>query len=261
LKHKILQLVTLSETGGAQKVVYYLAAGLDREKFDVTVACGPGGELVGWLKKLPAVKVIELDCLKREISPLKDVLCLLRLYRLFKSGGYHIVHCHSSKAGILGRMAAYLAGVPKIFFTAHGWGIGEWQPFLLRRLYILAERLAGRVSTRVVFVSEYDRKKGMAFKLVDAAKMVVIYNGVPDAAAPEKINSITVREEFGLSTGNIVIGTVLRLAPPKQPLLFLEAAKRLLAEDRDRYRFIIVGDGPCAPNAGSISVKTSFKVK
>jgi len=51
LRHKILQLVTLSEMGGAQKVVYYLAAGLDREKFDVTVACGPGGELVGWLKK------------------------------------------------------------------------------------------------------------------------------------------------------------------------------------------------------------------
>ena len=84
MKHKILQLVTLSETGGAQKVVYYLAAGLDREKFDVTVACGPGGELVGWLKKLPAVKVIELDRLKREISPLKDVLCLLRLYHLFR---------------------------------------------------------------------------------------------------------------------------------------------------------------------------------
>lgn len=242
-QQKILQLVTLSEMGGAQKVVYYLAAGLNREKFAVTVACGPGGELVGWLKKLPAVKVIELDCLKREISPLKDALCLLQLYRLFKSGGYDIVHCHSSKAGILGRLAAYLAGVPKIFFTAHGWGIGEWQPFLLRRLFILAERLAGRVNTRVVSVSEYDRKKGMAFKLVDAAKIVVIYNGVPDNV-PSKANGITVRGEFGFGVGNVVIGTTMRLALPKQPLLFLEAAKRLLAEDMDRYRFIIVGDGP-----------------
>lgn len=61
--------------------------------------------------------MIELDCLKREISPFKDALCLLRLYRLLKSGGYHIVHCHSSKAGILGWLAAYLAGVPVFRLT------------------------------------------------------------------------------------------------------------------------------------------------
>ena len=243
LRQKIMQLVTLSETGGAQKVVYFLAAGLDREKYEVTVACGPGGELVEWLEKLPAVKVIELDCLKREISPFQDFLCFFKLYRLFKSGGYDIVHCHSSKAGILGRLAAHLAGVPKIFFTAHGWGIGGHQPFWLRLVYTLAERLAGRVSTRVACVSEYDRDKGLALKLVDAAKMAVIYNGVPDNA-PSKVDRIAVRQELNLGAGSVVIGTVMRLSFQKQPLLFLEATRRLLAEDSERYRFLIVGDGP-----------------
>ncbi|MEW5954132.1 MAG: glycosyltransferase family 4 protein [Bacillota bacterium] len=243
-RKKVLLLVTLSETGGAQKVVYHLATGLDREKFDVTVGCAPGGELVDWLKKAPGVKVIELGRLKRDISPLQDILCLLQLYCLIKSGGYDIVHCHSSKAGIVGRLAAYLAGTPKIFFTVHGWGIDERQPFPLCRMYILAERLAGLVSTRVVCVSEYDRKKGMALKLVDAAKMAVINNGVPDEAAPDKVNGTTVREELDLSAGNIVIGTVMRLAPPKQPLFFLEAAKKLLEKDNSGCRFIIIGDGP-----------------
>jgi hypothetical protein len=56
VQKNVLQLVTLSETGWAQKAGYFLAAGLDRERFEVTAACGPGGELMKWLEKLPMVK-------------------------------------------------------------------------------------------------------------------------------------------------------------------------------------------------------------
>lgn len=263
---KILLLVTLSELGGAQKVVFHLAAGLGRDKFDITVGCAPGGELVGWLKKMPEVKVIELPCLKRDISPLDDALCFLRLYGLIKSGGYDIVHCHSSKAGILGRLAAYLAGVRQIYFTVHGWGIDERQPPPVRLLYTLFERLAGGVSTRVVCVSEHDWQKGLVLGLAGADKLTVIHNGMPDpyehvlgySGKDQEIGN-ELRSELGLGTGDIIIGSVVRLASPKQPLFLLELAARM-AESTDIYRgggpyFVIVGDGPLRPQCEEYIVR------
>ncbi|MFZ5595569.1 MAG: glycosyltransferase family 4 protein [Bacillota bacterium] len=253
-RKKVLLLVTLSETGGAQKVVYYLASGLDREKFDITVVCAPGGELIDWLKGLPHVGVIELDCLRRELSPLQDLRCLIKLYRLFKRGGFDIVHCHSGKAGILGRLAAHLAGVPRVFFTVHGWSIDESQPFPLRYLYSTAERLAGAVSTGVVCVSGHDLEKGKALRLVDGKKMTVIYNGVPDIYDPDQEDgpggrkADRLRGELGLGADDIVVGTVMRLAPPKLPLMFLEAAVKLSGSLPEGAGpgvcFVVIGDGP-----------------
>ncbi|MEW6426202.1 MAG: glycosyltransferase [Bacillota bacterium] len=85
-----------------------------------------------------------------------------------------IEHCHSSKAGIIGRLAAYLAGVRKIIFTVHGWGITPEQGRLERFFYTWAERLAGVLSTDVVCVSEADRERGLKERLAPAAKLKVI---------------------------------------------------------------------------------------
>lgn len=251
---KVLLLVTLSEIGGAQKVVYHIASGLAAEEFDVTVACSPGGELVSWLRGLPSVRVVELGSLRRDISPFHDFLCLVQLYRLISSGGYDIVHCHSSKAGVLGRLAARMAGVRKIFFTVHGWGIDDRQPLPARFLYTTAERLAGAVSTRVVCVSEHDREKGVALGLVSPEKLAVVHNGVPDVYGQGSLPpggppaGTGLRAELGLGSGDIVVGTVMRLAPPKDPLFFLEAADRLLGKgNNSNLYFVIVGDGPLRP--------------
>ncbi len=242
---KILLVITLSEIGGAQKVLYHIAAGMDPGLFDVSVACAPGGELVRWLQELGYVRVIEIEELKRDISPLNDLKALLKLYQLMKKNKYDVVHCHSSKAGVLGRLAAWLAGVPKIIFTVHGWGINEYQGPLKRFLYIWAERLAGLLSTKVVCVSESDILKGKSLKLVDAQKLKVIYNGLP-ASVKEKG---AFREELGIGENDIVIGTIARLAVQKHPHFFLEVAKKLLAgakcmaEGRQLF-FVIIGDGP-----------------
>lgn len=246
-RKKVFLLVTLSEMGGAQKVVGHLAARIDRKIFDVTVACSPGGELVNWVRNIGDVQIVELPCLKRDISPVADFLCLIRLYRLIKSGGYDIVHCHSSKAGVLGRLAARLAGVPRIYFTVHGWGIDDRQPLPVRWMYIMAERLAGAVSSRIVCVSDYDRNKGLALRLASAEKLVVIHNGMPDAGGPRRESGEKLRAELGLETDVLIIGTVMRLAPPKEPLFFLEMAARLLDEGQEGLYFVVVGDGPLRP--------------
>lgn len=240
---KVLQVITLSELGGAQKVLYHIAAGLEPERFAVTVACAPGGELVRWLEELPhRVEVVEMPALKRNPSPLNDFRAFWQLYRLMRRERYDVVHCHSSKAGILGRLAAYLAGVKKIYFTVHGWGINQYQSRPVRFFYIWAERLAGVVSTKVICVSGKDFEKARSLRLVTAEKLVTVYNGLPAAAGLTGV----LRREMGLGGNDILIGTVARLAPPKEVLFFLEMARRMT--DRPDVFFVIIGDGPLRPD-------------
>lgn len=243
---KVLYIITLSELGGAQKIVYHIAAGLNPQEFDITVACAPGGELVNWLSNLNQdIKIMVIPELKRDISPFNDLKAFLKLYMLMKNNSYHIVHCHSSKAGILGRLAAWKAGVPKIIFTVHGWGINEYQSWPVRFLYTWAERFAGARSTQVVCVSETDLLKARSLKLVTGDKLCVIYNGLP---VPEK-NEGLLHEELGIRKGDIIIGTVARLAFQKDPLFLLEVAERLITSyKRDKSNshpcFVFIGDGP-----------------
>ena len=281
---KILLVVTLSEMGGAQKVVYHIAAGLEPGLFDVTVACAPGGELVRWLRELAEagesawsgetgpsprpfpLRVVEIPELKREIAPVRDMLALWRLYRLIRRERFDVVHCHSSKAGLLGRLAAWLAGVTQVYFTAHGWGINEYQSRLFRFFFTLAERLAGAVSTRVVCVSLYDYNKALALKLARPGKLAVIYNGIPGpgeanastaavgsehpassgvkvGAAVPAIKMGKLKKELGLAGSDRLAVTVMRLAPPKEPMLFLKVARRLVQPLPGLF-FAIIGDGP-----------------
>jgi len=250
---KVLLIVTLSELGGAQKVVYHIAAGLERDLFDVTLACAPGGELVRWMRQLPQnVRVVEIPELKRNISPIFDFMALYRLYQLIRRERFDIVHCHSSKAGILGRLAAWLAGVPKIYFTAHGWGINEYQSRSVRCCYKWAERLAGAVSTKVVCVSESDLAKGWSLRLAATDKFTVIYNGLPE---PQKREGV-LRSELNIDEKDIVIGTVARLAPQKAPLFLLELARQMIScpdksSSEGQIYFIIIGDGPLRSECGA----------
>lgn len=245
---KVLYVITLSEMGGAQKVVYNIAAGLNPREFDVTVACAPGGELIDWLRNLNQdIKLVEISELIRDISPAKDLKVFWKLYLLSKKNNYDIVHCHSSKAGILGRLAAWLAGVPKIFFTAHGWVADEYRHRLGHFFYTWLERLAASVSTKVVCVSESDMLKAQNLKIAAKDKLVLIYNGLPEPEIQEGL----LRKELGIEKEDIIIGTVARLAPQKDPLFLLEAAERMISRydcpGKGRLYFVFIGDGPLRP--------------
>jgi len=240
-KIRVLQVVTLSEWGGAQKVVYDLATGLSRERFVAEAACAPGGPLVAELVRA-GIAVHEIAALRRSLSPGRDLLALGELFALMRRGRYDIVHCHSSKAGLLGRLAARAAGVPRIFFTVHGWGFanrveyGALESFLIR-----AERRAARLAEALVCVSRATREEGLRWRIAGPEKFVVIYNGLDpvDCGVPD----LTLRRETGAGPGDAVVVTAGRLAPQKQPLVFLEAARRL-GSRHPRARFVLIGDGP-----------------
>lgn len=242
-KIKLLMGITLSEMGGAQKVVYDLISSLPAI-YDITLVAFPGGELIQWVEDLEylkgiSVRVIGITQMKREISPFNDIVALFKLYRLMKKGNYDIAHFHSSKMGILGRLAAKMARVPKVYFTVHGWGINEHQPKWIQSVLGFAERLAGNWCTMAMCVSKHHMDVGIKMKWLKPDKTCVIYNGIDIAP----ILSGGLRNELNVGEDVPLIGTIMRLRKPKQPVYTIEAFNKVLKMGYNA-KLIIVGDGP-----------------
>lgn len=237
---KILHIITLSEWGGAQRVCYDTVTNLNKEKFLIEVACKPGGILVEKLKELE-IKVYPVDSFRREISIINDLKTLISLYRLIKKGKYNIVHCHSTKAGFLGRIAAKLARVKKIYFTAHGWGFYNEQEYgWAKKLLIFLEKIAALCSTKIICESERDKKEGVKNRIAKKNKFLIIRHGIDWKVM---VNVAKVRKRFKIKQKEIVFGMVGRLVYPKNPLMFLEAAK-IVSQSHQEAKFILIGGGP-----------------
>ena len=241
---KILMGVTLSEMGGAQKVVYDIIESLPLDIYDIGLVTAPGGELIKWIEDLnktrdSQVKIITIPELRREISPFNDIKAFFKLYSIMKRGRYHIVHLHSSKMGILGRWAAKLAGVPKILFTVHGWGINEYQPRIVQKVLGFAERISGRISDMTICVSRYHLDKGIKMGWLNPSKSYVIYNGISDA--PDIYGKL--KTEIKIMPDTFLIGTIMRLRAPKEPLFTIRVVKNLIDKGFNT-KLVIIGDGP-----------------
>ncbi|MBN2004651.1 MAG: glycosyltransferase, partial [Anaerolineae bacterium] len=141
-KISILHLITRLIVGGAQENTMYTAALLDPTRYAVEVISGPQtgseGSLIEELRARGVALTI-LPELVREVHLRNDWVALWKLYRRMRAGHYTIVHTHSSKAGILGRLAAKLAGVPVIVHTVHGWSFHDYMSPLVRAVYVLLE--------------------------------------------------------------------------------------------------------------------------
>lgn len=234
---RVLHIVTRSEWGGAQQIVYDIAT---RSETNTGVACAPGGQLIERLEAA-GVPVYTLPTLTNEMAPVADLRVILEIARILRMGEYDLIHCHSAKAGVLGRLAASVVGVPAVF-TVHGWGFNNtghpWRARLLR----IVERLVSRITDRYVFVSEQTKRTGEELGIVTPDTAHVVYNGVNptfDDPAAEGLLPEFVTEQ-------VVIGTITRLTDVKNPLAVLRTALELDKRGID-VTTLVVGDGPLRP--------------
>lgn len=175
---RILMIITRGdELGGAQTHVHDLATYLTGAGHTVAVIAGSTGPLTG---SLAATGIETFACpeLIRNINPAKDLRAVSRITRIIHRFQPDVVAAHSSKAGLVGRLAARRADVPCVF-TAHGWAFTEGVPAPRRRIYRTIERLAATLASTIICVSEYDRRIGIAAG-IPAARLVTVHNGVPD---------------------------------------------------------------------------------
>jgi glycosyltransferase involved in cell wall biosynthesis len=223
-KKKILFVITKSNWGGAQRYVYDLATNLPKDQFEVAVVLGGTGEVgasTGILAKRLAdaeVRTIFLGSFMRDVSFLREWRALRELTTLFKQERPDVVHLNSSKAGGLGALAARLAGVPRIVFTAHGWAHRENRSLPARLAIWLASWLTIVLAHTIIAVSTYDHRDAPVF--FSRRKITVIHNGIalPLALGPgERIRS-------AFPTGVHITGTIGDLSKNKNQISLVEQA-------------------------------------
>lgn len=249
---KILFIITQGEMGGAQRYVLDLAKNLDKNTYQIQVVMGE--EKTGLRDRLREFNIpVKLaKHLKRNIRPLHDLLAIWELKKMIKEFRPDIVHLNSSKAGILGSLAARLAGVKNVIFTAHGFAFLEPHGWLVRQFYFWAEKLATYCRKMIITVSDFDRETAIKSKIGRAEKFQTIHNGID--LSPSNHNPspppLTLRGGVMASrqdrrplkvTGeerNLLIGTIANLYPTKGIRYLIEAARLV-----PRAQFVVIGDG------------------
>ncbi len=238
---KISYLITRSDTvGGAHVHVLDLAAKAQSEGHQVEVLVGGDGPYAELLRA-KGLKVIKLRYLVRPIRPHLDMLAVLECLRALKRFGPDIVHAHSTKAGLVGRVAARLAGLP-VVFTAHGWAFTEGIDEQSRRLAVFLERLAARLSDAIICVSEYDRQLALHFGVGSESLIRRIHNGVPEVEP--------MLRSCGSKANAVRIVCVARLDAPKDHALLLEA---LTMVNNVPWELELIGDGSLTDKVQQIS--------
>ena len=243
---RVLHIITRMIVGGAQENTLLSVEGLDAmPEYDVTLVSGidkgKEGELLTRARE--TTHLIVVPEMGRNINPLSDLAAFWKLYRLIRKGRYHIVHTHSSKAGVLGRLAAWLAGTPIIVHTLHSLVFHDYQPWLINRAWWLAKKMCAPMTDFYISVSEIISQKAIAAGIAEPERFRTIYSGMElDWFLNAQFDAAKVREEFGIPTDAPVVGKIARLFPLKGHDQLMDAAPEIVKRVPN-VRFFLIGDG------------------
>ena len=186
--------------------------------------------------------VLRLPQMSREISFWADWLAFWTILKFLRKERPGIVHTHTAKAGALGRLAAWLAGVPIIVHTYHGNVLDGYFGVFKSKAYLSIERMLGRLSTRVIAVSE-SQLQDLCFKyrVVPQSKISIVQNGFELGNFSQGCRE-EARKQFGFAKEDFVVVWAGRLVPVKDVQLLGEVIRQA-AETRSKIRFLVVGEG------------------
>ena len=238
---KIALIITELQLGGAQRIVIELAGRLAQSNWEVCVITNERGLLLQDLRGVRGVEVITVATLRREITPFKDLLALVRITSLLKNFKPDIVHTHTPKAGLIGRVAARLLCIPCIH-TVHGIGCDVSAMSPVEKVYMACERLTAKLSAVQVMVSEGLRKTCVEHGLAPDGKVRVIFGGFDARQFAKLPTRSQARAALGLPVEGVVIGTVSCMKPGKRVGDFVEVCKQVRSVIPDTTA-VVVGDG------------------
>src|SRR5215471_6750141 len=247
---RITHVITRLIVGGAQENTIASVIGLRQKPgLDVNLLSGPSigpeGSLESNLTSFPGALTV-VPSLVRPVRPLKDWLARRALEKIFQRTNPEIVHTHSGKAGVLGRLAAARAGVPIIVHTIHGPSFGNFQGPIANTIFRTAERKAGRVTTHFVSVANAMTAQYLAAGIGRPDQYTTIVSGFNLkpllALPPASEQDPSLRAQWGLKPDDIVIGKIARLFKLKGHDDLFAVAPALLRRC-PRLKFLLVGDG------------------
>jgi len=218
-KIKVAHIIARMITGGADENTLFTMEGLDKNKYDVDLITGEEiDESILNKFKNSHFDIFQIKSLKWKLNFLHDPIVLLRLIKLLKKKRYDIVHTHTTKAGILGRIAARIAGVPVIVHGLHGSTFQAFDSELLNWLLFLFEKLTGRFTDAYISVSGVLSEKYVEKGIGKKENYHTVYSGMELEtfyAAREKVDCRKKQKELGIGVEDFVIGNVARLETRK----------------------------------------------
>lgn len=246
MKKKVV-IITEACGGGVRKHILDLLLNLDQNKYDLYFLYSlnrADDVLKSELDTLAKqnIQLIELKELYREISIKSDTKALIELFKVLKAISPDIVHCHSSKAGAIGRVIAKIIGVQQIYYTPHAYimqnpNVGKAK----KKVYSVIEAVLSRMFTTKNINVSYGEKEFAVKENIDKEdKFLVVYNGVEDINKKYDVTSL--KNEIGIVDNDIVVGVTARLDEQKDPLTFVKIANDIIKK-YDNVKFIYVGDG------------------
>lgn len=209
--------------------------------YDVTSICSPG-PLLGELETR-GYRIVPIP-LGRRVRPWANLRSVAELLTFFRKERVDILHCHNTMASLEARLAAWLAGVPVVLYTNHGFAFHDTSSLLERRLYIAAERIVARITDHIFVQSQEDYNTALSVKLAPGHKLTWIGNGIdlaffhPNQVTAEVLARL--RTQWDLEPGDQVIGIIARMERHKGHLDLFEAMTMLRPQFL-RLRLLVVG--------------------
>ncbi len=240
---RVTHIITRLIVGGAQENTLATVQGL-RQIPGVEVhfisgpTTGPEGSLEAGLQNL-----IIVPELIRAVHPLKDMQALKKLEGILREQKPDIVHTHSGKAGILGRLAAKRAGVPVIIHTIHGPSFGKFQSAPANFIFRSAEKYAGRFTTHFEVVADAMKNQYLAAGIGTPEQYTKIYSGFALEPFLNAKKDLDLRGKLGIMPADFVIGKIARLFKLKGHDDLFAIAPELVRQN-PKIKFLLIGDGP-----------------
>lgn len=238
---KILHIIGDSKYGGASVLIECIAIESKIAGHDVAVLT-TDSVFQDSLKKL-GIEVIDLKCIWRNIRPMRDILGLVRLVLYLLKERWDIVHTHTSKCGVIGRIAATIARIPTIIHTTHGFAFHEKSPPWHIRLGGMAEKIAAYFCHKIIYVCYFDRDWAEYLRIGTSKKRVVIPNGIPTLEKNVGRIALDCSKQPEHTTEALRCLNIARLVPIKGHKTLVEAASLIKKSEIPIY-FEIAGDGP-----------------
>lgn len=244
-KVKILHLITHMPVGGAQDNTLLTVEKHNRDDFCVHLAANPSG---AWTNRALSVADVfhPLPHLVTPIHPLDDLKALFEIVKLLKQERFEIVHTHSSKAGMLGRLAARIVGRSIVVHTIHGFPFHDFMPAWKRNIYIGLERLARSWTDYFITVCDLNRQEALELNLLDAHNAQTVYSGIDFSKLDSSGEISTIYQTLEISPELKTIMMVGRLDDQKAPYYLIEAFSNVL-QQYPNVILLLVGDGPLRP--------------
>lgn len=251
---KILLIVTQTKWGGAQKYVLELAQYLIGNN-EVHLAYGEINDVnKKFIEECQNLKLTlwPLKNLVRSINLGSDTLAIMEISKLYAQHKYDLVHLNSSKAGLLGSLAAFFYQLNptnarlRVFYTAHGFVFNEPGPKIQKWLFKTSEMVSTGFQHYVIAVSDFDRQSALDNKILPAYKIVTIHNGIE----PNQYNfldQIQARQELGLEPNKKYFGTIASFYQTKGYQYLVDTIKILKEKNSDlinNHQWIFIGEGP-----------------